>query len=54
MDYNKKVGNPYYGISYANMYRSLTGSVAEAKYDVQGMGLDQLESEYAKKLGIGQ
>jgi hypothetical protein len=54
MDYNRKVGNPYYGISYANMYRSLTGSVAEAKYDVQGMGLDQLESEYVKMLGIGQ
>lgn len=54
MEYNKKVGNPYYGISYANMYRSLTGSVAEAKYDVQGMGLNELESEYAKKLGIGQ
>ena len=54
MEYNKKVGNPYYGISYANMYRSLTGSAAEAKYDIQGMGLDQLESEYAKKLGIGQ
>jgi len=54
MEYNKKVGNPYYGISYANMYRSLTGSVAEAKYDIQGMGLNELESEYAKKLGIGQ
>jgi hypothetical protein len=54
MEYNKKVGHPYYGISYANMYRSLTGSVAEAKYDIQGMGLDQLESEYVKMLGIGQ
>ncbi len=54
MDYNKKVGNPYYGISYANIYRSLTGSAAEAKYDIQGMGLNELESEYVKRLGIGQ
>ena len=54
MEYNKKVGNPYYGISYANMYRSLTGSAAEAKYDIQGMGLNEIESEYAKRLGIGQ
>jgi len=54
MEYNKKVGNPYYGISYANMYRSLTGSAAEAKYDIQGMGLNEIESAYAKQLGIGQ
>jgi len=50
MEYNKKIGNPYYGISYANMYRSLTGSVSEAKYDIQGMGLNQVESYYADQL----
>jgi hypothetical protein len=50
MEYNKKIGNPYYGISYANMYRSLTGSVSEAKYDIQGMGLNQVESYYAEQL----
>jgi Zn-dependent oligopeptidase len=50
MEYNKKIGDPYYGISYANMYRSLTGSVAEAKYDIQGMGLNEVESLYADKL----
>jgi hypothetical protein len=50
MEYNKKVGNPYFGISYANMYRSLTSSAAEAKYDIQGMGLNEVESLYADKL----
>jgi hypothetical protein len=50
MEYNKKIGNPYYGISYANMYRSLTGSVSEAKYDIQGMGLNEVESYYADQL----
>lgn len=50
MEYNKKVGNPYYGISYANMYRSLTGSISEAKYDIQGMGLNEVESYYAEQL----
>jgi hypothetical protein len=50
MKYNKKIGHPYYGISYANMYRSLTGSVAEAKYDIQGMGLNEVESFYADQL----
>lgn len=50
MEYNKKIGNPYYGISYANMYRSLTGSAAEEKYDLQGMGLNQIDSYYAEQL----
>lgn len=50
MDFNKKIGNPYYGISYANMYRSLTGSAAEEKYDIQGMGLNQIDSYYADQL----
>jgi len=50
MEFNKKVGNPYFGISYANMYRSLTSSAAEAKYDIQGMGLNEVESLYADKL----
>jgi hypothetical protein len=50
MEYNKKIGNPYFGISYANMYRSLTGSVSEAKYDIQGMGLNEVESYYADQL----
>lgn len=54
MEYNKKVGNPYFGITYANMYKSLTGAAAEAKYDIQGMGLNQVESEYAKLLLKGQ
>ena len=50
MKFNKKVGNPYFGISYANMYRSLTSSAAEAKYDIQGMGLNEVESLYADQL----
>lgn len=50
MEYNKKIGDPYFGISYANMYRSLTSSAAEAKYDIQGMGLNEVESLYADKL----
>lgn len=50
MEFNKKVGNPYYGISYANMYRSLTGAAAEEKYDIQGMGLNQIDSYYADQL----
>ena len=50
MEFNKKIGNPYYGISYANMYRSLTGSAAEEKYDIQGMGLNQIDSYYADQL----
>lgn len=54
MEYNKKVGNPYYGISYANMYRSLTGSAAEAKYDIQGMGLNEIDSYYAEQMLKGQ
>jgi hypothetical protein len=49
MDYNKKVGNPYFGISYANIYKSLTGAASEAKYDIQGMGLNEVESYYAEK-----
>jgi hypothetical protein len=54
MEYNKKVGNPYFGITYANMYKSLTGAAAEAKYDIQGMGLNQVESYYAEKMLSGQ
>ena len=54
MEYNKKVGNPYYGISYANMYRSLTGAASEEKYDIQGMGLNQIDSYYAEQLLKGQ
>lgn len=50
MEYNKKVGNAYFGISYANIYKSLTGAMAEEKYDIQGMGLNQVESAYAEKL----
>lgn len=50
MEYNKKVGNPYFGISYANIYKSLTGAAAEEKYDLQGMGLNEVESYYAEKL----
>jgi hypothetical protein len=49
MEYNKKVGNPYFGISYANIYKSLTGAASEEKYDLQGMGLNEVESEYAKR-----
>jgi hypothetical protein len=49
MDYNKKVGNPYFGITYANVYKSLTGAASEAKYDIQGMGLNEVESYYADK-----
>jgi hypothetical protein len=54
MEYNKKIGNPYYGISYANMYRSLTGAASEEKYDIQGMGLNQIDSYYAEQLLKGQ
>lgn len=50
MEYNRKVGNPYFGISYANIYKSLTGAAAEEKYDIQGMGLNQVESYYAEKM----
>lgn len=50
MEYNKKVGNPYFGISYANIYKSLAGAAAEEKYDLQGMGLNEVESYYAEKL----
>jgi len=50
MEYNKKVGNSYFGISYANIYKSLTGAAAEEKYDLQGMGLNEVESYYAKEL----
>jgi len=50
MEYNKKIGNPYFGISYANIYKSLTGAAAEEKYDLQGMGLNEVESYYAKEL----
>jgi hypothetical protein len=49
MEYNKKVGNPYFGISYANIYKSLTGAASEEKYDLQGMGLNEVESYYAEK-----
>ena len=49
MEYNKKVGNPYFAISYANIYKSLTGAASEEKYDLQGMGLNEVESYYAEK-----
>jgi hypothetical protein len=50
MEYNRKIGNSYFGISYANIYRSLTGAAAEEKYDIQGMGLNEVESAYAEEL----
>lgn len=50
MEYNRKVGNPYFGISYANIYKSLTGAAAEEKYDIQGMGLNEVQSLYVKEL----
>jgi hypothetical protein len=50
MEYNEKVGNPYFAISYSNIYKSLTGAAAEGKYDIQGMGLNQVESYYAEKM----
>jgi hypothetical protein len=49
MDYNKKIGNPHFGISYSNIYKSLTGAASEEKYDIQGMGLTEVESYYAEK-----
>lgn len=49
MDYNKKVGNPYFAISYSNIYKSLTGAASEEKYDLQGMGLNEVEAYYAEK-----
>ena len=52
-EYNRKVGNPYFGISYANIYKSLSGAEAEGRYDIQGMGLNEVESYYAQKM-IGE
>ena len=49
-EYNRKVGNPYFGISYANIYKSLSGAAAEGKYDIQGMGLNEVESYYAQEM----
>jgi hypothetical protein len=48
-EYNQKVGNPYFAITYTNIVNSLRGAVSEEKYDVQGMGLNEIESYYTQK-----
>jgi len=48
-EYNQKIGNPYLAITYTNIMNSLRGAVSEEKYDVQGMGLNEIESYYAQK-----
>lgn len=50
MEYNRKIGNPYFGVSYANIYKSLTGAAAEEKHDIDAMGLNEVQSLYVKKL----
>jgi hypothetical protein len=54
MEYNSKVGNPYFAISYSNIYKSLTGAAAEEKHDFQGMGLDNEAQEYYAKKTLGE
>lgn len=53
-EYNQKVGNPYFVITYTNMINSLRGAVSEEKYDVQGMGLNEVEAYYTQKTITGQ
>ena len=48
-EYNQKVGNPYFGISYTNLVNALRGSLAEEAHDIHGMGLTEIEAFYADK-----
>ena len=52
--FNQRTQNLYFAISYTDVYNSLRGTVAEGKYDVQGMGLTQEESYYAQRMLAGQ
>ena len=49
-DFNRTNGNPLFMISMGNIASSLRGAISEARYDVQGMGLNRNESYYAEKL----
>ncbi len=48
-DYNQKVGNPYFGVSYTNLMNALRGSIAEEAHDIHGMGLTEIEAAYVDK-----
>jgi len=47
--FNSKIGNKYFAITMENIVNSARGSLSEEKYDVEGMGLNEVESYYVRK-----
>jgi hypothetical protein len=47
--FNSKIGNKDFAISLENIVNSARGSLSEEKYDIEGMGLNEVESYYVQK-----
>lgn len=47
--FNSKIGNKYFAITTENIVNSARGSLSEEKYDIEGMGLNEVESYYVRK-----
>ena len=47
--FNSKIGNKYFAITTENIVNSARGSLSEEKYDIEGMGLNEVESYYVKR-----
>jgi hypothetical protein len=47
--FNSKVGNKDFAITMKNIVNSARGSLSEEKYDIEGMGLNEVESYYVGK-----
>jgi hypothetical protein len=47
--FNSKIGNKDFAITLENITNSARGSLSEEKYDIEGMGLNEVESYYVGK-----
>ena len=47
--FNSKIGNKDFAITMENIVNSARGSLSEEKYDIEGMGLNEVESYYVQK-----
>jgi hypothetical protein len=47
--FNSKIGNKDFAITMENIVNSARGSLSEEKYDIEGMGLNEVESYYVRK-----
>jgi hypothetical protein len=50
IEYNQKIGNPYFMITDEKVMRSLRGSFSKDKYDIAGMELNAVGSHYTREL----